>query len=135
MANAYFCNCVADEIAVNLNNQLAPTQVNSRALDAVDDINKLPMAVFPIIDAGEREKGKFSADTGNTVVVNFATLRDSATYEITADKSVAGNDLYFYVFENTLVGQDQVGKSAGISIQAHETIKKLIQSGTEISNS
>lgn len=132
MANAYFCNCVADTIAVGLNNQLSPTQVDSRTLDADGDTNNLPMAIFPITTAVERESGKFSADAANTLIVNFETFRDSATYQIAVDKNVADNDLYFYVFENTLVGQDRVGKSAGISIQAHETIsKKVIQSGTE----
>jgi hypothetical protein len=134
MANAYFCNCVADKISVGLNGQIDATQVKPRALDG--DINNLPMAVFPITDAVGREKGKFSAAASNTVVVNFETLRDSqATYEITVDKSVAGKDFFFYVFENTLVGQDQVGKTEGISIQAHEIVKKLIQSGTESNHS
>lgn len=131
MANAYFCNCVADKISVGLNNQLLPTLLASRALVAEGDTNNLPMASFPITSAGEREGGMFRADVGNTVVINFGSFRDTATFEITVEASVAGNDLYFYVFEHTLVGQDQQGRAAGISIQAHETVKKLIQSGTE----
>jgi hypothetical protein len=131
MANAYFCNCVADRITVGLNNQLEPTLVGSRPLVAVGSTNQLPMAAYPITFGGVRESGTFSAEAGNTVVILFETIRDSATFEITVEEGVAGNDLYFYVFEHTLVGQDQVGKAAGISIQAHETVKKLIQSGTE----
>ncbi|HEX8282670.1 MAG TPA: hypothetical protein VF588_04920 [Pyrinomonadaceae bacterium] len=131
MANAYFCNCVADRITVGLNNQLAPTLVEARAPVAEGDTNSLPMATFPVTSAGERESGVFRADAGNTVVIVFDSFREPATYEITVEESVAGHDLYFYVFEHTLVGQDQLGKAAGISIQAHETVKKLIQSGTE----
>jgi hypothetical protein len=129
LANAYFCNCVADKITVGLNNQLTPTLVDARALVAEGDTNNLPMAAFPITSA--RERGMFSADAGNTVVINFESIRDPATFEITVEESVVGNDLYFYVFEHTLVGQDQLGRAAGISIQAHEIVKKLIQSGSE----
>jgi hypothetical protein len=133
MANAYFCNCVADKISLSLNNELSPTQVNARPTDPVGDTNNLPMATFPITATTVRGSGEFSTNAGNTVVINFGTLRDSATFEISVGESVAGNDLYFYVFEHTLVGQDRVGRAAGISIQAHETVKKLIQSGTEVS--
>lgn len=133
MANAYFCNCVADRITVGLNNQLAPVLMDSRAPDAEGDTNILPMSAFPITSTttGERESGEFRAGAGNTVVINFDTIRDSATYEITVEESVAADNLYFYVFEHTLVGQDRLGRAGGISIQAHETVKKLIQSGTE----
>jgi hypothetical protein len=136
MANAYFCNCVADKIGVNLNNQLAPGLLNTRAVGEDGKTNNLPMAIFPIAGKKERESGKFSTTATNTVVITFETLRlDTGTFEIAVEKSLVGHDLYFYVFENTLVGQDQAGRSAGISIQAHETIKKLIQSGAEISHS
>lgn len=130
MANAYFCNCVGETIGLGLNNQLAATQVNSRSLNAGGDINQLPMAKFPITATTARESGKFNAGTSNTVVINFESIREPATFEISVEESVAGNDLYFYVFEHTLVGQDYAGRAAGISIQAHETVKKLIQSGT-----
>jgi hypothetical protein len=132
-ANAYFCNCVADKISVSLNNQLSPTQVNARPVDPVGDTNNLPMVAFPL--TAERGGGKFSTEASNTVVINFGTIRDSGTFEISVEGSVAGSDLYFYVFENTLVGQDRLGRAAGISIQAHETVKKLIQSGIEVSHS
>jgi hypothetical protein len=134
-ANAYFCNCVADKISLSLNNELSPTQVNARPADPAGDTNNLPIATFPITATTVRESGEFSTNASNTVVINFGTIRDSATFEISVEESVAGNDLYFYVFEHTLVGQDRVGRAAGISIQAHETVKKLIQSGTEISHS
>jgi hypothetical protein len=130
-ANAYFCNCVADKISVGLNNPLSATLVGARALVAEGDTNVLPMATFPITSAGARESGVFSANAGNTVVISFESFREPATFEISVEQSVTGNNLYFYVFEHTLVGQDHLGKAAGISIQAHEIVKKLIQSGTE----
>ena len=130
MATAYFCNGVTETININLNNELTGTSLKPRATQPDACTNSLPMHAVPV--AKTSDKGTFNKNKANTVVIRFGTLKEeSNTFNIEVDDSVAEQDLYFYVFENTLVGQDQAGRSTGVSIQVHETIRRLVQSGNE----
>lgn len=129
MPTAYFCNCVPENISVNLNLQLSNVVVEPRAVQSQPLANSLSMAEFPI-DAVVG-KGVFGQTAVNQVTVRFAALNPGvAVFDIQVDSGVTG-DLFFYVFGNTLVGQQQDGLSAGISIEAQETVKRVIQSGNE----
>ena len=131
MANAFFCNCVADKISVNLNGELTTTALDPRTAQLDTSTNRLPMHAFLIVQS-EAETGKFGKLGDNTVTIRFNTLKATPnTFDIQVDKRVEDQDLFFYVYENTLVGQDQVGHSTGVSIHMHETVKRTIQSGVE----
>lgn len=75
----------------------------------------------------------FGTGGHNIVTVEFTGLHDAPhSFGITVDPDVQGQDLYFYVFANTLVGQDQHGRSKGVTITRIETIRREIQSGADV---
>jgi hypothetical protein len=117
MATAYFGNTVNDTISVNLNNELSGRVLNPRALDNTKTNYNLPLTSYAI--QANKDKAKFGGSPGNVnkITVQFTSLADDAKYTIEVDGSMTGQDLYFYVFENTLVGQDQAGRSSGITIK------------------
>jgi hypothetical protein len=116
MPTAYFGNSVNDTISVNLNNELAGRVLNPRALDATKTNFLLPLTSYPI--KANKDKGVLgAAGAMNKVTIQFTGLADEARYSIQIDNTVTGQDLYFYIFENTLVGQDQAGRSSGITIK------------------
>ena len=116
MATAYFGNSVNDTISVNLNNELAGRVLNARALDGTKTNFLLPLTSYPI--KANQDKGVLGgAGALNKVAIQFTGLADEARYSIQLDNTVTGQDLYFYIFENTLVGQDQAGRSSGITIK------------------
>jgi hypothetical protein len=116
MASAYFGNSVNDQISVNLNNQRTAKELDPRALDTEKEVYTLPYASYEI--SANKGKGVFGGrGTVNKVEIQFEGLADPATYTVAIDSTVTGQDLYFYVFENTLVGQDQAGRSSGITIK------------------
>jgi hypothetical protein len=116
MPTAYFGNSVNDTISVNLNNELAGRVLNPRALDQTKTNFLLPLASYAI--KANKDKGVFGGSgTLNKVTIQFTGLADETRYSIQIDNTVTGQDLYFYIFENTLVGQDQAGRSSGITIK------------------
>ncbi|HEX8282671.1 MAG TPA: hypothetical protein VF588_04925 [Pyrinomonadaceae bacterium] len=112
---AYFANGVNDIISVNLNNALSATQLAARALATPATTVNLPVAAFPI--KANKDKGVFGGK-GNTnlVIINFTNIADPMQFKIAIDGSVTGQDLYFYIFDNTLVGQNAQGTATGITI-------------------
>lgn len=129
MTTAFFFNCVADTISVNSNLGLSPEIINGRgepgeqAYGSADD---------PVSGgATGAEQGKMSLLDKNLIIISFETLQTSAdTYEIQLDKELDGKSLYFYVFENTLVGQDARGMGDGLSISIHKVFqRKVLQTG------
>lgn len=79
-----------------------------------DQLCRRAVPLWPQLD-----KGKFGTSGGtNLVTIQYASLESgSLNYEVTIS-GLSGRDLYFYVFENTLVGQDDTGRSTGITIKA-----------------
>ena len=130
MTTAFFFNCVADTISVNLNLGLSPEIINGRGEAAENQPMVLPMIPFPIVATGA-EQGKMSLLDKNLIIISFETLQTSAdTYEIQLDKELDGKSLYFYVFEKTLVGQDARGMGDGISISIHKVFqRRVLQTG------
>jgi hypothetical protein len=112
---AYFGNTVNDTIFVVLNNELGGSKLNPRVLDDTRTTIKSPAASYPI--GPNKDKGKFGGrGITNRVRVTFSSLADDALYDIKVTDAPTNSDLYFYIFENSLVGQDQQGRSGGIVI-------------------
>lgn len=130
MANAYFCNCVADTISVNLNLALNPVIATGRATPVPAQGNLLPMVSFPLV-SGDAVQGALSLADKNYVIIAFETLRKAtATYDIQLSPEMEVQDLFFYVFENSLVGQTERGVSDGISINIHQVAtRRVLQTG------
>lgn len=112
---AYFANGVNDIISVNLNNALSATQLAARSLATPATTVNLPVAAYPI--KANKDKGVFGGK-GNTnlVIINFTNIADPTQFKISIDGSVTGQDLYFYIFDNTLIGQNAQGTATGITI-------------------
>jgi hypothetical protein len=112
---AYFGNTVNDTIFVVLNSELGGSKLNPRVLDDTKTTIKSPAASYPI--GPNKDKGKFGGrGITNRVRVTFSSLADDALYDIKVTDAPTNSDLYFYIFENSLVGQDQQGRSGGIVI-------------------
>jgi hypothetical protein len=122
---AYFVNAVKDQISVNLNNALQNTALSPRpGLDG--DVQSITMAVAPFEIKPNKEKSVFGLGSINRVVIQFASIDPSNRFDITVS-SLSGQNLYFYVFENTMVGQDEQGSSFGIKIEMLQNFLRAIQ--------
>lgn len=113
MAKAYFINASPTEVKVTLNagaqNPLAPISVNSDGTAVsgpawAAEINARPDA------------NVFGGDMHENELL-FVSKQGAATrrYSITSKVSTV-LDLYFFMFEDTIVGEDATGDSSGITI-------------------
>jgi hypothetical protein len=128
MAKAYFGNAVLDNISVNINNAITPTTLVQRASSSgAGGLQTIAMTAAPFNIKANPAKGVFGVGSSNRVTIQFETLRDAPNQFDVTVTNVSGQDLYFYVFENTLVGQNDVGTSVGIKIEMLETVLKPIQ--------
>ena len=119
MANkVYFGNSVADTVSVNINDSLQNLVLTPRSTTEAGDVVTIINCPATQAPTGPNpDKGKFATGGGsNKVQVQFSELQSKPqTYTVTAT-DLAGRDLYFYVFNGTLVGQDQTGYPNGIVI-------------------
>jgi hypothetical protein len=129
MAMAYFGNAVKDEISVNINNALAGIILSARPSLSSGGLQTLAMIMASFIIKANKDKGQFGSwPSTNRVTIQFATLRDDPNqFDVTVSDVVTGQNLYFYVFENTLVGQNELGSSVGIKIEMLQVAPKPIQ--------
>jgi hypothetical protein len=127
MAMAFFANAVQDRISVNLNNSLLPTVLDQRQTLSVAGTQPLTMTATSFNIKPNRDKGVFGTGGPNQVTIQFESLRpDSSQFDITVT-NLTGQNLYFYVFENTMVGQNELGSSVGIKIEMLQPLLKPIQ--------
>jgi hypothetical protein len=126
---AYFGNAVNDDISVNINNALAGTILSARPSLSSGGVQTLAMMMASFNIKANKDKGVFGgAGVVNRVTIQFATLRDDPNqFDVTISDVVSGQNLYFYVFENTLVGQNELGSSVGIKIELLQVAPKPVQ--------
>jgi hypothetical protein len=129
MAKLHIFNCVPDVLSVGLNYETETRTLKGRATDA--DANVLPRVTLDIADAGTPDRGSFAGAAVNTLSVRFATLGTLAAYDVELEPEARGADIFLYVFANTLVGQTGAGAASGVSISAHELVRKVIQDGSQ----
>lgn len=119
--NVYFGNSILDSVSVNVNNGLQGIVLGQRSTtkDGQQNVTAINCAAAQFPSGPNPDKGKFGTSGGtNLVTIQYASLESgSLNYEVTIS-GLSGRDLYFYVFENTLVGQDDTGRSTGITIKA-----------------
>jgi hypothetical protein len=127
MAMAYFANAVNDTITVNINNALSGTELTPRPVLNPNDAKSLCMEVAPFVIKPNKGKRVFGIDSVNRVTIQFATFRDDPNQFDVTTTNLSGQNLYFYVFENTLVGQNEQGSSLGIKIEMLQVVLKPIQ--------
>jgi hypothetical protein len=124
---AYFANAVEDTISVNINNALLPIELSPRPSLGSSGAKSIEMAVASFNIKANKDKGQFGIDSTNRVTIQFGRLRsDPNQFDVTVS-NLAGQNLYFYVFENTLVGQNEQGSSLGIKIEMLQVVLKPIQ--------
>ena len=120
MAKAYFINATPTDVknVLNVGDQhaLAPISVNAAGTAVTGTSWGATISAFP-------NKNVFSGD-GKENEVLFSSEQSGITrkYKITSKVSTV-LDLYFFMFEDTIVGEDQTGSSAGITITKGETLK------------
>jgi hypothetical protein len=124
---AYFSNAVKDQISVNINNALQNILLDPRPGLVSGGVQTLAMATASFNIKANKDKGVFGSSDTNRVIIQFATVsNDPNQFDVTLS-NLTGQNLYFYVFENTLVGQDEIGSSLGIKIEMLQTVLKTIQ--------
>ena len=127
MAKAYFGNAVLDDISVNINNALSSTVLSQRSSSAgAGGLQTIAMTAAPFDIKANPAKGQFGSGGANRVTIQFGSQADPNQFDITVS-NLTGQDLYFYVFENTLVGQNAQGSSYGIKIEMLQVVLKPIQ--------
>ena len=120
MAKAYFINATPTDVKNVLNvgaqNELKPISVGAGGTSVIGTAWGAAIAAFP-------NKNVFSGD-GKDNEVLFSSEQSGSTrrYKITSKVSTV-LDLYFFMFEDTIVGEDQTGSSKGITISKGETLK------------
>jgi hypothetical protein len=120
MAKAYFINATPTDVRTVLNvgdqHPLAPISVATDGAAVKGPSWAAAISAFP-------NKNVFSGD-GKDNEVLFSSEQSGVTrrYKITSKVSTV-LDLYFFMFEDTIVGEDQTGSSAGITITKVETLK------------
>lgn len=130
MAMAYFGNAVKDDISVNVNNALTGIILSARpSLSSGQQGQALAIMMAAFNIKANPDKGQFGSwPSINRVTIQFATVHnDPNQFDVTVSDVVSGQNLYFYVFENTLVGQNELGSSVGIKIEMLQVAPKPIQ--------
>mmetsp|Transcript_22455 Transcript_22455/g.36274 ORF Transcript_22455/g.36274 Transcript_22455/m.36274 type:complete len:122 (-) Transcript_22455:395-760(-) len=113
MAKAYFINASPTDVKVTLNtgaqNPLAPVSVNSDGTAVSGPAWAAQIEARPSADV-------FGGDTHENELL-FVSEQKAKTrrYQITSKVSTV-LDLYFFMFEDTIVGEDLTGDSSGITI-------------------
>jgi hypothetical protein len=119
MAKAYFINGTPTNVRTVLNagdqHKLAPISVTGGGASVTGPAWAAAISAFPSQDI-------FSGD-GKDNEVLFSSEQSGTTrrYKITSKVSTV-LDLYFFMFEDTIVGEDQTGSSAQITITKIETL-------------
>ena len=127
MPMAYFSNAVKDQISVNVNYALQNIELDPRPGLGPGAAGTITMSVASYDIKANKDKGVIGSGSTNRVTIIFGDINpDPNLFDVTLT-NLAGQNLYFYVFENTLVGQDEIGSSLGIKIEMLQTVLKSIQ--------
>ena len=129
---AFFANCVDDAVSVNLNHTVYTPALNPGPVLTDGHPSAHPdhfkFHVFTeqaaAFETGPSpDKSIFSTGQENRVEINFNMLSAlPLRFSVTVPRS--GTDYYFYIFLNTMVGQDSTGQSNGIVISL-DGVKKI----------
>ena len=129
MAKAHFGNCVEQLISVNLNGALDNCKLAAFEVVPPDtpQLTKVYTVSFPTSAHPDKNKfGSGDAGSSNTVTIYYTTQANASVFYITVN-GLAGEDLYFYVFGDSLVGRDRNGNSKGIEIKGEVLEKRKLQ--------
>lgn len=131
MGKAYFINATPTDVknVLNVGDQkpLAPISVNATGTAVTGTSWAATISAFP-------NKNVFSGGPdGQKNEVLFSSEQSGVTRRYSIKSTVSTTlDLYFFMFEDTIVGEDQTGSSAGITITKGETLKSsLFDESTE----
>lgn len=119
MAKAYFINATPTDTKVQLNtgdlNALSPITVATGGKSISAPAWAAEISAFPNANV-------FSGDDKpNEVLYSSKQSGKTRRYEISSTVSTV-LDLYFFMFEDTIVGEDQTGSSKGITISKLTTL-------------
>ncbi len=116
MGTAYFVNATPTEVSIQLNGS------EQHVLAAISVGDKDKSVTGPAWGAkieAFKSKNVFGSGSGepivNEVLFNSPQSPITRRYHITSAVSNVLN-LYFFLFEDTIIGEDQTGSSAGITI-------------------
>ncbi|MGD2114033.1 MAG: hypothetical protein PVG07_03210 [Acidobacteriota bacterium] len=119
MAKAYFINSTPTNVKVVLNggdqHKLDPISVSAQGTAVTGPAWAADIKAFPSPDV-------FSGD-GKDNEVLFSSEQSGKTRRYSIESTVSVTlDLYFFMFEDTIIGEDQTGSSKDIKIVKVETL-------------
>ena len=124
MANkVYFGNSVADTVSVNVNDSLQNLVLAPRATTKGNDgqVTAINCTAVETPTGPNKDKGVFGTGGGdsnqNKISIQFQTLESNPQDYGVTTKGLSGRDLYIYIFDGALVGQDETGRDVGIVIE------------------
>ena len=121
--NVYFGNSVADTVSVNVNDALQNLVLAPRVTTEGNDgqVTAINCTAVETPTGPNKDKGVFGTGGGdsneNKISIQFKTLEAGVQDYGVTTHGLSGRDLYIYVFDGTLVGQDETGRSVGITIK------------------
>jgi hypothetical protein len=137
MADAMFLNCTPFEGALNLNgndtNQ--PTVAMPSIAPTIPPTLTLPGTIYRI--SANKSGDTFGASSRNNEIENllirFSSASGMPTFWFLKSTVSVALGLFFYMYDDTIVGVDQTGSSAGIAtrkatIQEHLTLARRFSS-------
>jgi hypothetical protein len=121
MADAIFLNSTPFSIAVNLNGSESNSPIEPMSGPTSADPPTLTLHGAPYVIAANKSPDVFGASTSGNVIDNllitFAPERGvTGIWHLQSTVSVALG-LYFYLLDDQVIGVDQTGSSAGITIK------------------
>jgi hypothetical protein len=115
--NVYFANSVNDQVSVNINDGLSNHALNPRTTTSANNVVTVVNCSAVQVPTGpNRDKDVFGTGGGqaNTVRVEFGELESGSQTYTVKPENMSGRDLYIYVFDGTIVGQDETGRPFSI---------------------
>lgn len=118
--NVYFGNTAACNLSVNVNNAMDNLNLTPRATtEASGKVTSINCPSVQCPTASMKGPGVFGTGGGNSnvnrVVVRLEIEADPQAYDVETE-NLAGRDLYIYVFDGALQGQDAVGSQLNIKV-------------------
>lgn len=123
MATAYFINATPTDVTVQLNagdlHKMAPMTVSAGNTSISAPAWGATIQTF-------RAPDKFAGDNNENEFL-FSSPQSGKTRRYTISSKVSTTlNLFFFMFEDSIVGEDQTGSSAGITIKLLETMNKTL---------
>jgi hypothetical protein len=126
----YFANCVKDIISVTLNNSIRTRKLKKRTAwnseETAGNVN-LPATWYEIRANKDKDIFGTGQNVINSVQINFKVLQSHSDFYKIETTNLSGQNLYFYIYQDTIIGQNETGSTEGIKISVQQLTRIKLQ--------